>query len=58
MCGHWRRITGLETAEVLAAANQVTVVEMAKNVGATLYPTVKALPHGAPQVHGKDPDAA
>lgn len=45
-------ITGLETAEVLAAANQVTVVEMAKNVGATLYPTVKALLMGRLQAAG------
>lgn len=34
-------VTGLETAQILSAANQVTVVEMMKDVGATLYITVK-----------------
>lgn len=34
-------VTGLETAEVLAAKNAVTVVEMTKHVGSTLYATVR-----------------
>ena len=34
-------VTGLETAEVLSANHSVTVVEMAKNVGTTLYTTVR-----------------
>lgn len=34
-------VTGLETAQVLAKENQVTVVEMMKDVGTTLYITNK-----------------
>ena len=46
-------VTGLETAEVLAAAgNEVTVVEMAKAVGATLYATVRLLLLGRLQAAG------
>jgi 2,4-dienoyl-CoA reductase-like NADH-dependent reductase (Old Yellow Enzyme family) len=36
-------ITGLETAEILAAENTVTLVEMMKEVGPTLYISLKAL---------------
>lgn len=36
-------VTGLETAEVLVNRNRVTVVEMARSVGTTLYATVRAL---------------
>ncbi len=36
-------VTGLETAEVLSQDNTVTVVEMKKDVGDTLYITVKML---------------
>lgn len=46
-------VTGLETAEVLAAAgNEVIVVEMAKAVGATLYATVRLLLLGRLQAAG------
>ena len=36
-------VTGLETAEVLSKNNKVTVVEMGKDVGTTLYITVKMM---------------
>lgn len=36
-------VTGLETAETLCANNQVTIIEMAKDVGTTLYASAKAL---------------
>lgn len=36
-------VTGLETAEVLGKKNKVTVIEMMKAVGTTLYPSVRAL---------------
>jgi NADPH-dependent 2,4-dienoyl-CoA reductase/sulfur reductase-like enzyme len=36
-------VTGLETAETLCADNQVTIIEMAKDVGTTLYASAKAL---------------
>lgn len=45
-------VTGLETAEVLAAKNNVTVVEMAKHVGATLYATVRLFLTGRLQAAG------
>ena len=34
-------ITGLETAEILGKDNKVTVIEMGKNLGEPLYPSVK-----------------
>lgn len=45
-------VTGLETAEVLSQKNQVTVVEMAKHVGSTLYGTVRAMLTGRLQQAG------
>lgn len=36
-------VTGLETAETLAQDNEVTVVEMAKNVGTTLYASYRGV---------------
>lgn len=36
-------VTGLETAEVLSEDNKVTIVEMKKDVGDTLYITVKMM---------------
>lgn len=36
-------VTGLETAEVLAKNNKITVVEMMNAVGTTLYPSVRSL---------------
>lgn len=45
-------VTGLETAEVLAAKNTVTVVEMTKHVGATLYATVRLFLTGRLQAAG------
>lgn len=45
-------VTGLETAEVLAAKNNVTVVEMTKHVGATLYATVRLFLTGRLQAAG------
>jgi len=36
-------VTGLETAEVLAKDNKVAVIEMMNEVGASLYPSVRAL---------------
>jgi len=45
-------VTGLETAEVLSANHSVTVVEMAKNVGTTLYTTVKLFLMGRLQAAG------
>lgn len=44
--------TGLETAEVLSANHQVTVVEMAKFAGSSLYATVRALLMGRLQTAG------
>lgn len=45
-------VTGLETAEVLAAKNAVTVVEMTKHVGSTLYTTVRLFLTGRLQAAG------
>lgn len=45
-------VTGLETAEVLAAKNNVTVVEMTRHVGATLYATVRLFLTGRLQAAG------
>lgn len=45
-------VTGLETAEVLAARNRVTVVEMAKSAGVALYPTIRGLLMGRLQAAG------
>lgn len=45
-------VTGLETAEVLAANHSVTVVEMAKGVGTSLYATVRLLLLGRLQAAG------
>lgn len=45
-------VTGLETAEVLAVKNTVTVVEMTKHVGATLYATVRLFLTGRLQAAG------
>lgn len=45
-------VTGLETAEVLSANHSVTVVEMAKGVGTTLYATVRLLLMGRLQAAG------
>lgn len=46
-------VTGLETAEVLAAGgNSVTVVEMARQVGASLYATVRLFLTGRLQAAG------
>ncbi len=36
-------VTGLETAETICADNDVTIVEMMKDVGTTLYASAKAL---------------
>ena len=36
-------VTGLETAEVLGASNEVSVVEMTGAVGTALYPSVKGM---------------
>lgn len=36
-------VTGLETAETIGQDNQVTIIEMAKDVGTTLYASAKAL---------------
>ena len=45
-------VTGLETAEVLGRDNKVTVVEMKKDVGDTLYVTVKLMLLGALRAAG------
>ena len=45
-------VTGLETAEVLARDNTVTVAEMKKDVGDTLYVTVKLMLLGALRAAG------
>lgn len=46
-------VTGLETAEVLAAGgNSVTVVEMARQIGASLYATVRLFLTGRLQAAG------